>query len=87
MYLPAQGSSVLCRVCIRVLPLSGYGRPREPPGDLYSAFEVGNCMPTLCPRSPLRPLLPLSFLGVCLSRLLGKCNLSQATFNYCDAVF
>lgn len=21
------------------------------------------------------------------SRLLGKCNLSQATFNYCDAVF
>lgn len=62
VYLPAQGSSVLCRVCIRVLPLSGYGRPREPPGDLYSAFEVGNCMPTLCLASKSPPPPPPSLL-------------------------
>lgn len=30
---------------------------------------------------------PPSLPHACLSRLLRKCNLSRATFNYCDAVF
>ena len=62
VYLPVQGSSVLCRVCIRVLPLSGCGCPREPPGDLYSASKVGNRVPTLCLALKFPPPPPPSLL-------------------------
>ena len=63
MFLLAQSSSVLCRMCIRVLPFSGCRRPREPPGDLQSASEVENCMPTQCLASKLPPPPPPSLLS------------------------
>lgn len=91
------GGVCTCRLKARVFfagcasefcPCLGMDAPGSPLGTCTLPSRWGTaCQLCVWPRSPLRPLLPLSFLGVCLSRLLGKCNLSQATFNYCDAVF
>lgn len=50
-------------------------------------LRAQHSQPARCRLSKRPSTPPPSLLQACLSRLLRKCNLSQATFNYLDAVF
>ena len=78
--LPSQSLDPICGV------RSGLVWGWRPGGGLWGPGRRTPCpLGASLPSSPPPP--PPSLPHACLSRLLRKCNLSQATFNYCDAVF
>lgn len=79
--LPLQGGVQVCSY----LDVAHVPQSCQQPGEAPGAWVL----PLACSGAGACsfPPPPASFLHFHLAGLLGKCNLSQATFNYCDAVF